>query len=90
MSGGLPETYRGWRLHGTGLEALLLDTIPLHPPEADQVLFRVDALSLCYSDVKIALLGDRHPRMAGRNLEADPLTLGLEIAMTVVAAGVVW
>jgi len=86
----LPESYRAWRLHGQGFDALRLDTLPLRPPRANEALFRVDALSICYSDIKIIHTAATHPRMAGRDLKKDPLVLGHEIALTCVAVGGGW
>jgi threonine dehydrogenase-like Zn-dependent dehydrogenase len=50
-------------------------------------LVRHDACGICYSDIKIINLGGEHPRLAGRDLPKDPVVMGHEVALTVVAVG---
>ena len=80
-----------WPLYGAGLENLgqegkpiLVDTPACGP---DQLLVRHDAVGLCFSDTKIIKAGDTHPRLMGRNMKANPVVLGHEVALTVVQVG---
>jgi threonine dehydrogenase-like Zn-dependent dehydrogenase len=63
---------------------------PLPPCGKDEVLVRVDAVSLCSSDAKMIRLGARYPLFYGRDLRQEPTRLGHEVALTVVAAGERW
>lgn len=56
-------------------------------PRPDELLVRCDAVSLCYSDVKIVAQGGEHVKIQPRNLENDPITMGHEAAVTVVWVG---
>jgi threonine dehydrogenase-like Zn-dependent dehydrogenase len=60
---------------------------PLPSYGPDELLVRIDVVSLCFSDVKIIKMGEQHPRLIGRNLETQPLTPGHEASLTVVAIG---
>ncbi len=90
----LPETYLSWDLFGAGLEHLGRNgkpvKRPLRPPEPDELLLRVDALGLCFSDTKLIWAGPEHPRIRGRDLEQDPTVAGHEAALTVVQVGADW
>jgi len=87
----LPETYQRWHLYGAGLENVGLEgkpeTVPMPTPAANEILVRHDACGICYSDIKIINLGGEHPRLAGRNLAENPVVMGHEVALTVVAVG---
>ncbi len=52
----IPESQYAWPLYGAGIEKLGLDGKPVKReiPEitADELLMRIDAVSLCYTDVK--------------------------------------
>src|SRR5207253_505113 len=50
-------------------------------------LVRVDAVGLCFSDIKLIRLGGEHPKLYGRNLATDPTRLGHETAVTVMTVG---
>lgn len=80
-----------WRLYGAGFDSLGRGGAPeeVDTPEcgADQLLVRHDACGLCFSDTKVIGLGPEHPRMAGRDMRADPVTLGHEVCCTVVEVG---
>jgi threonine dehydrogenase-like Zn-dependent dehydrogenase len=80
-----------WHLYGAGLENLGRDSAPeeVDVPTCgpDQLLVRVDAIGLCFSDTKVIAQGPNHPRMNGRDLRTDPATLGHEVACTVVEVG---
>lgn len=90
----LPERYRAWQVFGAGLENVGKDgkpvSVPLRPPNPNEVLLRVDALGLCLSDMKIIAQGGNHPRLRGRDLQNDPTVLGHECAATIVAVGDDW
>lgn len=83
----LPAHFARWHLHGAGLDALELVTLPLPVPGAGELLVRHDACGICYSDVKIVDLGPDHPRLQGRDMAREPVVMGHEVALTVVAVG---
>ena len=56
-------------------------------PRPDQLLIRVDAVGLCFSDVKLLRLGGDHPKLYGRDLATDPTRLGHETSVTVIEVG---
>jgi threonine dehydrogenase-like Zn-dependent dehydrogenase len=82
-----PGTRLQWELSGAGLENLALEEREIPRPAADELLVRIDACGICFSDIKILNLGDRHPRLSGRDLREQPVVMGHETAMTVVEAG---
>ncbi|MBI3912357.1 MAG: alcohol dehydrogenase catalytic domain-containing protein [Armatimonadetes bacterium] len=83
----IPERQRRWELTGAGLDRLRIVERPTPQPGPDQLLVRIDACGICFSDMKILNLGGDHPRLQGRDLERDPVVMGHEVAMTVVATG---
>ncbi len=89
--GGLPERSWLWPLYGQGLENLGLDgqpiqvTMPACGP--DELLVRHDAVGLCFSDTKVIAAGEHHPRLMGRDMKANPVVLGHEVALTVIKVG---
>jgi len=87
----LPDTNLTWPLYGVGLENLGRDRTPVaHPlpePGPDELLARVDACGLCFSDIKVLKLGPEHPRISGRDLASNPVILGHEVALTIVEVG---
>ncbi len=90
----LPKSYLSWELYGAGLEKLGRGgrpvEIPLRPPASDEILLRVDAVGLCFSDTKLIWAGADHPRIRGRDLQKEPTVPGHEAALTVVAVGANW
>ena len=86
----LPERNRLWPLYGAGFDHLGLDDQPIDVDMPsygpDELLVRHDACGLCFSDIKVITLGEQHPRIY-RDMAAQPITLGHEIAMTVVGVG---
>ena len=86
----LPERNRIWPLYGAGFESLGLEGQPLEVPMpaygAGELLVRHDAVGLCFSDIKVINQGEAHPRIY-RDMRANPVTLGHEVAMTVVGVG---
>jgi threonine dehydrogenase-like Zn-dependent dehydrogenase len=89
-TGPLPEHNRLWPLYGAGLESLGHDGQPVDVPfpacGPEELLVRHDACGLCFSDVKVIKLGPEHPRIY-RDMRSNPVTLGHEVAMTVVGVG---
>lgn len=83
----LPTSYQRWHLYGAGLESVRLETVPLQLPGPDEILVRHDACGICFSDIKIINLGGEHPRLTGRDLAANPVVMGHEVTLTVVAVG---
>ena len=91
VSHPLPEKTWTWPLTGVGLENLGENRQAVQQPlptiTADQLLLRVDALGLCFSDTKVIASGPEHPRIYGRDMKKEPVILGHEAAMTVVRVG---
>jgi threonine dehydrogenase-like Zn-dependent dehydrogenase len=87
----LPKTNWTWPLRGAGIAWLGVDGAPvaesLPACGPDEILVRVDAVSLCSSDAKMIRLGDRYPLFYGRDLHKQPTRLGHEVALTAVQAG---
>jgi D-arabinose 1-dehydrogenase-like Zn-dependent alcohol dehydrogenase len=85
-----PEHNRLWPLYGAGFENLGRDgqpievSLPAYGP--DELLVRHDACGLCFSDIKVINLGDKHPRIF-RDIKQDPVVLGHEVTLTVVGVG---
>lgn len=90
----LPATMPSWRLKGTGLANLGTDgkpdTVPLPPFGEDDLVARVDACGLCFSDIKLIGAGSAHPRIEGRDLAKDPTVPGHEVSLTIVGVGDKW
>ncbi len=90
----LPPINWSWPLRGAGLVWLGVDGAPVAEPlpkcGPDEILVRVDAVSLCSSDAKMIRLGDRYPLFYGRDLRQEPTRLGHEVALTVVEVGARW
>ena len=87
----LPEKVWGWNMYGAGLENIGRDgkpeLFPMPEPGPDQILVRVDAVGLCFSDVKLIKQGGQHPKLYNRDLSVEPTRLGHEVALTVIKAG---
>ncbi len=87
----LPEPNLAWNTYGAGIESIGRDGQPepaeIPRPGADQMLVRVDAVGLCFSDVKLIRLGGDHPKLYGRDLATDPIRLGHEATVTVIEVG---
>ena len=86
-----PGEALAWNVYGTGIERVgregRPELVPVPPPGPDQLLIRVDAVGLCFSDIKLIRLGGDHPKLYGRDLEHDPTRLGHEASVTVMAVG---
>ena len=87
----LPGHMLAWQLYGAGLDNLGKNSqpvsIPVPAPADDAILVRVDAVGLCFSDVKLIRAGSSHPRISGRDLKANPTIPGHEVSVTVVSVG---
>jgi threonine dehydrogenase-like Zn-dependent dehydrogenase len=86
------STNLGWNFYGVGVQSMgrnggpePIDIPSLGP---DQLLVRVDAVGLCYSDVKLINQGGAHPKLYGRDLATEPTRLGHEATVTVIDVGV--
>ncbi len=86
----LPHRYKLWPLYGAGFEKLGRDgqmiEVDLPMPGPDELLVRHDACGICFSDIKVIRAGQNHPRIH-RNMAEQPVVLGHEVALTVMAAG---
>ncbi|MDY0125453.1 MAG: zinc-binding dehydrogenase [Anaerolineaceae bacterium] len=87
----LPDKVMGWNMYGAGLENVGRDGkpefFPMPEPGPDQILVRVDAVGLCFSDVKLIKQGGQHPKLYNRDLSVQPTRLGHEAAFTVIKVG---
>ncbi|MFH1708528.1 MAG: alcohol dehydrogenase catalytic domain-containing protein [Planctomycetota bacterium] len=81
-----PVTNRSWLLRGAGMEHFNLADEPVPVPGPRELLARVDAISICFSDVKLIRAGNKHHRVL-EPLEQRPTVPGHEVALTVVQAG---
>ncbi len=86
----LPDRNRLWPLYGAGFENLGRGGQPIEVPMpqhgSNELLVRHDACGLCFSDVKVIRAGEKHPRIY-RDMQANPVVLGHEVALTVVGVG---
>lgn len=87
----IPGDNLSWLLYGAGFECFGKDEKPVRAslPELkdDEILVRVDAVGLCFSDVKLITQGSKHPRVYGRDLKEQPAVPGHEASFTVVKVG---
>ena len=86
-----PDTALAWNVYGAGIDHIGRDgrpeRVPVPRPRADQLLIRIDAVGLCFSDVKLLRLGAEHPKLYGRDLATNPTRLGHETSVTVIEVG---
>jgi len=89
--GRLPKKHWLWPLYGAGLENLGRDGRPIQVDMPacgpDELLVRHDAVGLCFSDTKIIQAGPTHPRLSGRDMQANPVVMGHEVILTVIEVG---
>ena len=87
----IPNETWTWNLYGAGLESLGRNGEPepfdVPEPNDDQLLVRIDTVSVCFSDVKIMKQGGSHPKLYNRDLKNDPTRLGHEVSLTIVKVG---
>jgi len=80
-----------WPLFGTGFDNLGKDHQPCEwdvpEPGPDELLVRIDAIGLCFSDVKLIRAGENHPRVISKDLSRDPVIPGHEAVMTAIKVG---
>ncbi|MFN8485354.1 MAG: alcohol dehydrogenase catalytic domain-containing protein [Anaerolineae bacterium] len=86
----LPPHNVVWPTYGAGFENFGKDSQPIETPMPeigpDELLVRHDACGLCFSDIKIISLGEKHPRIF-RDIRQEPAVQGHEVSMTVVEVG---
>ena len=91
MGFAVPEKMLAWRLYGEGMENFGDGDQPCELPvpeiRDDELLVRIDAIGLCFSDVKLIRAGEAHPRVISKDLRHDPVIPGHEAVMTVVRVG---
>jgi threonine dehydrogenase-like Zn-dependent dehydrogenase len=86
-----PEEQLYWPLNGKGLDSFgvndkpVKESLPLPGPK--EVLARVDAFTICASDVKMIHMGNDYPLFKDRDFAAQPARLGHELSLTVVEPG---
>lgn len=84
------ETW-AWNMYGPGVESIgragRPERFPVPEPGDDQLLVRVDAVGMCFSDVKLIQQGGKHPKLYNRDLASEPTRLGHEAALTVLRVG---
>lgn len=80
-----------WNMYGSGVGQIGRDgkpeLLPVPEPNDDQLLVRVDAVGMCFSDVKLIQQGGKHPKLYNRDLAREPTRLGHEAALTVLKVG---
>jgi threonine dehydrogenase-like Zn-dependent dehydrogenase len=90
----LPQEILSWQLKGSGLDHIGTkgrpDTVPTPRATEEQLLARIDAVGLCFSDIKLISAGNTHPRIEGRDLAKNPTVPGHEVSMTIVGVGEKW
>ncbi|MFN3690986.1 MAG: alcohol dehydrogenase, partial [Fimbriimonadales bacterium] len=71
----VPSQHLRWNLYGAGFENLGRDgkpeRLPTPRPAPNEILVRIDAVGICFSDLKILRLGAAHPKIA-RDLRTHP------------------
>ena len=91
MEYSIPEKMLAWPLFGTGMEKLgkndLACVVDVPQIGDDELLVKIDAIGLCFSDIKLIRAGEEHPRVISEDLENDPVIPGHEAVMTVVKVG---
>ena len=87
----IPSDTITWNMYGAGVENIGKDNKPeafdVPEPADNQLLVRVDAVGLCFSDVKLIIQGSKHPKLYNRDLSKEPTRLGHEATLTVMKVG---
>ena len=87
----LPEATLAWNLYGAGFENMgqngQPEAFPIPEPAADQLLVRIDCISICFSDLKVLKQGRNHPKLYNRDMRLEPTRLGHEVSLTVIKVG---
>lgn len=84
-----PRVNLRWAHRGGSLDELLEaqpEAVPLAPPAADEVIARVEAVSICSSDIKVVRMGADHPLVAKAAGGGDTV-LGHEMSLRVEEVG---
>lgn len=91
LNNSMPLNTSTWNMYGAGVENIGKDNKPesftIPEPAENQLLVRVDAVGLCFSDVKLINQGSKHPKLYNRDLRKEPTRLGHEATLTVVKVG---
>ncbi|MFB2553406.1 alcohol dehydrogenase catalytic domain-containing protein [Ciceribacter sp. sgz301302] len=83
------RTNRHWPHRGGTFEAMMTaepETLAVSEPGDEEVIARVEAVSICSSDIKIMRMGPEHPLFAGAKGAIDTV-LGHEACLRVVTVG---
>ena len=87
----IPDETWAWNMYGAGVENIgregKPELLPSPAPGVNQLLVRVDAVGMCFSDVKLIKQGGSHAKLYNRDLAADPTRLGHEATLTVMKVG---
>jgi threonine dehydrogenase-like Zn-dependent dehydrogenase len=87
----IPDVSLAWNLYGAGVDSIgknnAAETFPVEEPKADELLVRIDAVGLCFSDVKVINQGSAHPKLYNRDLNVEPTRLGHEATLTIIKVG---
>jgi threonine dehydrogenase-like Zn-dependent dehydrogenase len=87
----VPAETWAWNMYGAGTENIGRagepEKLPVPEPGPDQLLVRVDAVGMCFSDVKLITQGGNHAKLYHRNLAEEPTRLGHEAALTIMQVG---
>ncbi|MFZ2657625.1 MAG: alcohol dehydrogenase catalytic domain-containing protein [Victivallales bacterium] len=87
----IPEKMLAWPLFGAGMDNLGKNNQPctVEVPDigGDELLVKIDAIGLCFSDVKLIRAGMDHPRVVSPDLATQPVIPGHEAVMTIVRTG---
>src|SRR5690349_15322678 len=71
----IPHETWAWNMYGAGIESIgrsgKPERFPVPEPNDSQLLVRVDAVSLCFSDVKLIQQGSKHPKLYNRDLAIE-------------------
>lgn len=80
-----------WPFGGQGMDSFGVNDQPLSEelpiPKENEVLARVDAYTICASDVKMIQMGNAYPLFKDRDFNKYPARLGHELALTVAVPG---
>jgi len=87
----MPGKMLAWPLFGAGMENLGKNnqpcTVDVPSIGDDELLVKIDAIGLCFSDVKLIRAGKDHPRVVSPDLATQPVIPGHEAVMTIVRTG---
>jgi L-sorbose 1-phosphate reductase len=87
----LPTKSLGWNLYGAEFENLghegKAEAFDVPEPADDQLLVRIDCVSICFSDLKVLHQGPKHAKLYNRDMRKEPTRLGHEVSLTVIKVG---